>query len=94
MVPLIAPAGILTTVLFGAEEQAELMFAAVGVEKAVLQAVVVQFAHEPLGIPPGIPAFDQSIARFGARMPDHDWLYESVENNSNSKIKTRGGRCE
>ena len=79
-------------VLFGAEEQAELIFAAVGVEKAVLQAVLVQFAHDALGMPPGIPVFVQSIARVGARMPDHAWPYESVENNS--KIKIRGGTCE
>jgi len=64
------PAGIRTTVLSGADVHAELMLAAVGVENAVLQAVVVQFAQLPLGTPPGIPVCFQSVARFGARMPD------------------------
>ena len=54
--PLNEPVGTLTTVLFGAEARAAVQFAAFGVEKNVLQAAVVQFAHDPLGMPPGIPA--------------------------------------
>src|SRR5947209_15927137 len=32
--------------------------------------------HDPLGIPPGMPALLQSIPRAGARIPPHDWALE------------------
>ena len=65
------PAGIRTTVLLGAEDKAALRLAAVTVPPySVLHCCVTQFAQVALGIPPGIPAWLQSIARLGARMPD------------------------
>src|SRR3954447_23707604 len=83
------PAGTRTTVLFGAELRAALILAAVTVPLfSVLQAVVTQFAQLPLGIPPGIPAFVQSIALAGSRMPDHDCPYKRVEKSR--KIEKSG----
>src|SRR5271157_794523 len=46
----------------------------------------------PSGRVAGSPAWLQSIARLDARMPDHAWPYESVENKSN--IEIRGKRCK
>jgi hypothetical protein len=76
-----------TTLLFGALAHAVLILAAVGVANAVLQAVVTQFAHPALGMPPGTPAFVQSVARAEGRMPDHDCPYKQAEESSN--IETR-----
>jgi len=92
--PLIVqfPAGIRTTVLFGAEASAAVMLAAVTVPpNNVVHCVVAQFAHVELGIPPGIPAYVQSVARDGARMPCHACPYENEENRINVEI--RGERC-
>jgi hypothetical protein len=53
---------------------AELICAAVAPVPAlvsVLQAVVAHCAHALSGRPPGIPAFDQLIARDDERIPDH-----------------------
>jgi hypothetical protein len=40
--------------------------------KRVLQAAVVQSGQDELGIPPTTPAVLQSVARFGAIIPDQE----------------------
>ena len=52
----------------------------------VLHADVTQFAEVALGIPPGSPACVQSVARGGAKMPDHACPYGNVVDNINVKI--------
>src|SRR6266853_5047149 len=61
------PAGMRTTLLFGADASADWMFAAVTAPpKRVLHAVVLQFGQEALGIPPTTPAWLQSVLREGS----------------------------
>src|SRR5262245_60715862 len=81
----IVPAGILTTLFAGAPANAALMFAAVGVAKAVLQAAVTQFT-QVVGTPPGIPALLQAMARSGARMPNHACTNDGVEHISGNAV--------
>jgi hypothetical protein len=73
------PAGTLTTVFVGADAMALLIVEAVTDPlNKVLQAAVVQFAHEVLGMPPGMPTADQSVARLEAMIPDQVWAGESI----------------
>jgi hypothetical protein len=44
-----------------------------------VQAVVAHFAHEPDGMPPTTPAFDQFSALLAAMMPVHGWACPGVE---------------
>jgi len=41
----------------------------------------------PSGRVAGSPALDQLPARLDARIFDHDWPYESIENNSDIEIR-------
>jgi hypothetical protein len=83
------PAGTRTTELFGAELRAELILEVVTVPlNNVLQAVVTQLAHVPLGIPPGIPAFVQSIARLELRMPDQAWPTQVPGTKQSRNVRT------
>jgi hypothetical protein len=43
--------------------------------------------YEAEGIPPGIPAPDQSIARLGLRIPDHCWAWAHVQSQSKARGK-------
>jgi hypothetical protein len=81
-----------TTVFAGADAHAERTLATVGLEKAVLQAAVAQFAQLPLGMPPGIPALNQSVARAGASTPDHDCENEGADTNSSNDVAAKKNR--
>jgi len=75
---------------------AELMLAAVTVPPlTVLHAEVTHCVRtggvhglavvSPSGSVGGSPAYDQSIARLGARMPDQDWPKHGIENARKSR---------
>jgi hypothetical protein len=77
-------------VLAGADAIAALIDADVTVVPfdTVLQAVVTHCARF-VGIPPTTPAWDQSIAREGSRIPDHAWPYKNPVKQK--MTKTIGG---
>src|ERR1035437_3329219 len=51
---------------------------------ATLWQITVRF-----GIPPGMPACDQSVARLGSRIPAQSWAWEYVEQWKNTARKSR-----
>ena len=95
---LYLPAASKTTLPLGQEASAAFNCASVALapaDVAAAQAVVTQIVVR-FGTPPGTPAVVQSIARDGAKIPDHAccaWAAAGITSSNTSKIEEEENHC-